>query len=58
MRKEIVSLKSSALSRDLPIDQELADIYASVMEDLEAEWRSRIKNVEGQQEDICHLSVS
>ncbi|KOX73748.1 Kinesin-like protein KIF20A [Melipona quadrifasciata] len=57
LKKEIVSLKSSALSRDLQIRQELADTYTSMMKDLEAEWRNRIKNVEEQQEDICHLSV-
>ncbi|KAK9303562.1 hypothetical protein QLX08_004786 [Tetragonisca angustula] len=57
LKKEIVSLKSSALSRDLQIRQELADTYTSMMKDLEAEWRTRIKNVEEQQEDICHLSV-
>lgn len=35
------------------------DTYTSMMKDLEAEWRSRIKNVEEQQEDIyvCHLFV-
>ena len=39
LKKEIVSLKSSALSRDLQIRQELADTYTSMMKDLEAEWR-------------------
>lgn len=39
LKKEIVSLKSSALSRDLQIRQEMADTYTSMMKDLETEWR-------------------
>lgn len=39
LKKEISVLKSSALTRDLQIRQEMADTYTSMMKKLEIEWK-------------------
>lgn len=39
LKKEIATLKSSALTRDLLIRQEMADTYTAMMEEIEANWR-------------------
>lgn len=39
LKKEIAFLKSSALTRDLQIRQEMADTYTSMMKELETEWK-------------------
>lgn len=39
LKKEISVLKSSALTRDLQIRQEMADTYTSMMKKLETEWK-------------------
>lgn len=39
LKKEISVLKSSALTRDLQICQEMADTYTSMMKKLEIEWK-------------------
>ncbi|XP_031832569.1 uncharacterized protein LOC116426957 [Nomia melanderi] len=57
LKKEIATLKSSALSRDLQIRQEMADTYTTIMKELETEWKNRIKDVEEQQEDMLQWSV-
>ncbi|XP_076394145.1 uncharacterized protein LOC100880447 isoform X1 [Megachile rotundata] len=57
LKKEIASLKSSALTRDLQIRQEMADTYTAMMKELETEWKNRIKDVEEQQEDALQWSV-
>ncbi|KZC15173.1 Kinesin-like protein subito, partial [Dufourea novaeangliae] len=57
LRKEIASLKSSALTRDLQIRQEMADTYTIMMKEIEVEWKNRIKDVEEQQEDVVQWSV-
>nr|XP_033331152.1 kinesin-like protein KIF20B isoform X1 [Megalopta genalis]XP_033331153.1 kinesin-like protein KIF20B isoform X1 [Megalopta genalis] len=57
LKDEIKLLKSSALSRDLEIRQEMADTYTAMMKDLEIEWKNHINNVEEQHEDILQWSV-
>ncbi|XP_061927097.1 kinesin-like protein KIF20B [Apis cerana] len=57
LKKEISVLKSSALTRDLQIRQEMADTYTSMMKKLEIEWKNHIKDVEQQQEDVLQWSV-
>ncbi|CAK9819144.1 Kinesin-like protein KIF20A [Anthophora plagiata] len=57
LKQEIAILKSSALTRDLQIRQEMADTYTSMMKELETEWKNRIKDVEEQQEDVLQWSV-
>ena len=57
LKKEIAILKSSTLSRDLQIRQEMADTYTAIMKQLELEWKNRIKDVEEQQEDVLQWSV-
>ncbi|CAK9804274.1 Kinesin-like protein KIF20A [Anthophora quadrimaculata] len=57
LKQEIAILKSSALTRDLQIRQEMADTYTSMMKELETEWKNRIKDVEEQQEDMLQWSV-
>ncbi|OAD55432.1 Kinesin-like protein KIF20A [Eufriesea mexicana] len=57
LKKEIAFVKSSALTRDLQIRQEMADTYTSMMKELETEWKNRIKDVEEQQEDVLQWSV-
>ncbi|XP_029031952.2 kinesin-like protein KIF20B [Osmia bicornis bicornis] len=57
LKKEIGALKSSVLSRDLQIRQEMADTYTAMMKELETEWKNRIKDVEEQQEDALQWSV-
>ena len=52
LKKEITNLKSSTLSRDLQIRQEMADTYTGIMKQVELEWKNRIKDVEEQQEDV------
>lgn len=39
LKKEIAALKSSVLSRDLQIRQEMADTYMAMMKELETEWK-------------------
>ncbi|XP_020723250.2 kinesin-like protein KIF20A [Bombus terrestris] len=57
LKKELATLKSSALTRDLQIREEMADTYTSIMKNLETEWKNRMKDVEEQQEDVLHWSV-
>ena len=57
LKKEIASLKSSTLTRDLQIRQEMADTYTAIMKQVELEWKNRIKDVEEQQEDVLQWSV-
>ncbi|XP_078051555.1 uncharacterized protein LOC144477697, partial [Augochlora pura] len=57
LKDEIRLLKSTALSRDLEIRQEMADTYTTMMKDLESEWKNHINNVEEQHEDILQWSV-
>ncbi|XP_076237635.1 uncharacterized protein LOC143181206 [Calliopsis andreniformis] len=57
LKKEIASLKNSALTRDLQIRQEMADTYTAMIKDLETEWKNRIKDVEEQQEDVLQWSI-
>ncbi|KOC61306.1 Kinesin-like protein KIF20A [Habropoda laboriosa] len=57
LKQEIAILKSSALTRDLQIRQEMADTYTAMMKELETEWKNRIKDVEEQQEDVLQWSV-
>lgn len=39
LKKELATLKSSALTRDLQIREEMADTYTSIMKNLETEWK-------------------
>ncbi|XP_033341885.2 uncharacterized protein LOC117229487 isoform X1 [Megalopta genalis] len=57
LKDEIKLLKSSALSRDLEIRQEMADTYTAMMKNLETEWKSHINDVEERHEDILQWSV-
>ncbi|XP_076619686.1 uncharacterized protein LOC143341046 [Colletes latitarsis] len=57
LKKEIVSLKNSALSRDLEIRQEMADTYTVMIKELEENWTNRIRNVEKEQENVFMWSV-
>ncbi|XP_026671415.1 kinesin-like protein subito isoform X2 [Ceratina calcarata] len=57
LRKEVASLKSSALMRDLEIRQEIADSYTAIMTSIETQFKERIKHVEEQQEDMFQLSI-
>ncbi|XP_078042045.1 uncharacterized protein LOC144472641 isoform X1 [Augochlora pura] len=57
LKDEIRFLKSSALSRDLEIRQEMADTFTTMMKDLESEWKNRMNDVEEQHEDTLQWSL-
>ncbi|XP_048512520.1 kinesin-like protein KIF20A isoform X2 [Athalia rosae] len=57
LKKEIVKLKSSALTSDFKIRQELSKVYTTMMNDLETNFKNRLQDVEEQQEDMLEWSV-
>ncbi|XP_076650329.1 uncharacterized protein LOC143357680 [Halictus rubicundus] len=57
LKDEIKLLKSTALSRDLEIREEMADTYKTMMKDFETEWKNHIHDVEEQHEDMLQWSV-
>ncbi|XP_076760736.1 uncharacterized protein LOC143429158 [Xylocopa sonorina] len=57
LKKEIIALKNSALSRDIQIREEMAEQYKVILKDVEAGWKEHIKLVEEQQEDILQMSI-
>ncbi|XP_043506101.1 kinesin-like protein subito [Polistes fuscatus] len=57
LRKEITNLKNMALTRDFEIRQEMVDIYTTAIKKLENDLKSRIRDVEEQQEDTLQWSI-
>ncbi|XP_076300974.1 uncharacterized protein LOC143219072 [Lasioglossum baleicum] len=57
LKDEIKLLKSTALSRDLEIREEMADTYTIMMKEAETEWKNHIHDVEEQHADTLQWSV-
>lgn len=58
LEKEHAALKTSMLDKEVEIREEMANTYTGLLNDLEASWRNRSKDVEEQQEHLLAWSVS
>ncbi|XP_046417494.1 kinesin-like protein KIF20B [Neodiprion fabricii] len=58
LQGEYAELKKSMIDKDLEIREEMANTYTGLINDLEASWMSRSKDVEEQQEHLLAWSVN
>ncbi|XP_046737906.1 kinesin-like protein KIF20B [Diprion similis] len=58
LQQEYAELKKSMIDKDLEIREEMANTYTGLINDLEASWMSRSKDVEEQQEHLLAWSVN
>lgn len=58
LKNEIKQLKSSTLTREFEIREEMATLYSGMMEKSELNWKKRTKEIEEDQENILKWSVN
>ncbi|KAL7304903.1 hypothetical protein TKK_0002705 [Trichogramma kaykai] len=57
LKTEIEELKATSLQRDLQTRQEMTDMYTEMIKQIENDWKSRLNDMEEQQEDLRELAV-